>query len=320
MKQLSILILVALVAVLAGCSKDDAVNTPVTDDQAIQEMVVSDESVSDFSQSEETTISDDEEFEWSKYGFDETMTQVKVFRWGRRVVSVDRNVTVMYVGDTLAVALLTKMLNGNLVIAASYSDTAHLPDTLIRKPFHERLQRKIVFARIGTYDNPRQNWKAVAISLVEGGIVPDTLNKFDIESLAFISSSDTATITDPLNTWLRFGAQRDRVPIVHRGDSILIRMTLTSADDSAEAVVIRWTGESTNNDVIARMRMRLVSTTGGPGAYERVYEMKIRAHLRLGRPFGRFNVVTDVHSWGTLNDDAQPVSNRLWGFPYDVRP
>ncbi len=316
MKQLSLIFLFALLIALVGCSKDEVVNPPTTDAQAIEEMLTSVDSVAEFSESDESTISDPDEMEWEKYGFNKATTPVKVFKWGRRVISVDRNVNVTHLGDTMAVALLTKVFHGNLVIAASYDDTAHHADTVIRKPFHERVQRKVIFSRIANSDNPRRNWKPIAISLVAGGTVPDSLNQFDIEKLEVFAPADTYTVTNPLNTWLRLGAQRDRVPVVRHGDTITVRLTVVSSDDSSEAVAFRWFGENKHD----RARMRMVSETSTGDGFERVYERTFRAHLPLGpRPVGRFNVVLDVHAWGSLNDDAMPVSNGLWGFPYDVR-
>ncbi|MBI3189155.1 MAG: hypothetical protein HYZ33_00755 [Ignavibacteriales bacterium] len=315
MKQFSFIFLFALLIALVGCAKDDVVTPPATDDQAIEEMLTSVDSVSEFSESDEATISDPEEMEWEKYGFNKATTPVKVFKWGRRVNSVDRNVNVTRFGDTMAVALLTKVFHGNLVIAASYEDTAHHADTIIRKPFHERIQRKVIFARIANSDNPRRNWKPVAISLVAGGALPDSVNLFTIEKLEVFAPADTYTVTEPLNTWLRLGNYRDHVPVVRHGDSVIVRLTVVSSDDSAEAVALRWAAEQGH----FRERVRLVSTTPVSGGYERVYERTFRAHLPFGRFIGRYNVVLDVHSWGSLNDDAMPVSNRLWGFPYDVR-
>jgi hypothetical protein len=315
MKHLHLLVLFALFVALVGCSKDDVVTTPTTDAQAIEEMLTSVDSVAEFSESDEATISDPDEMDWAKYGFSTTTTPVKVFRWGRRVTSVDRNVTVTHLGDTMAIALLTKVFHGNLVIAASYDDTAHHADTVIRKPFHERVQRKVIFSRIANSDNPRRNWKPIAISLVAGGAVPDTVNLFTIEKLEVFAPADTYTVTNPLNTWLRLGNHHDHVPVVRHNDTIIVRLTVVSSDDSAEAVALRWAAEQGH----FRERVRLVSETAVVGGYERVYERAFRAHLPFGRFVGRYNVVLDVHSWGSLNDDAMSVSNRMWGFPYDVR-
>ncbi|MBI5217046.1 MAG: hypothetical protein HY960_14925 [Ignavibacteriae bacterium] len=315
MKHLHLLVLFALFVALVGCSKDDAVTPPTTDAQAIEEMLTSVDSVAEFSESDEATISDPDEMEWEKYGFSKTTIPVKVFKWGRRVNSVDRDVTVFREGDSVAVATMTKVFRGHLVIAASYEDTAHHADTIIRKPFSERVQRRVKFIRVASTDNPRRNWKPIAISLVAGGIVPDSLNKFDIEKLEVIAPADTYTITNPLHTWLKLGANRDRVPVVRHGDTMTVRLTVVSSDDSSEAVAFRWFGDRGHD----RARMRMVSETPTAGGVERVYERTFRAHLPFGRFIGRYNVVLDVHSWGSLNDDAMPVSSGLWGFPYDVR-
>lgn len=138
MKKLILMFVFSMLIAFIGCSKDDTLAPQVsTDDQAITEMITSVDSVAEFSDSDESAISDTEEMEWEKAGFDKTTTTVKVFKWGRIVTGVNRNVAVTYIGDSVAVALLTKVLSGNLVIAASYYDSSHHPDTIIRKPFHE---------------------------------------------------------------------------------------------------------------------------------------------------------------------------------------
>lgn len=157
----------------------------------------------------------------------------------------------------------------------------------------------------------------MAISLAAGGEVPDTVNKFQILQMDFYTSADTYSVTSPLDTWLRLGAIHDRVPVVRVRDSVIVRLTIHSTDDSVEAAAIRWVGES--NGFHERRKMQLVSSVAAGDGFDRVYQMMIRTHLPLGRFVGRFNVVTDVYSWGSFNDDSQPVSNRFWGFPYDVR-
>ena len=316
MKNLSLIAFFALLVAFVGCSKDNSITPlPSSDTQAIQSMVTSVDSVSQFTQSDESVIGDQDETTWAKAGADAVMTPINIFKWGRRVTTIDRSVTVTYIGDTTAVAWLSRTVSGNIVIAASYSDTAQYPDTLIRKPFREQLDRKIIFSRIAHNDDHLKNWIPVALSLDAAETIPDSLNAFSIEKLEVTTTTDTLTITDPLNTWLKLGNHHGCIPVVMKDDSVLVRLTLTSTDDSSESVALRWTGDVRTN----RLRMKLVSSTAVSGGYERVYQLKIRAFLPLGRALGRYNVVADVNSWGTLNDDNLRVSNKMWGFPYNTR-
>jgi len=336
MKTISFVVTLAIFVAFFGCSKDDTVITEnLTDEQAIQAMVANSDSIAGFSQSDETLIDDPAEIsttalqqngiQLSKMGFDKTNAHIKVFRWERRVLTINRNITVTfnYTNDTsilpfvppLATALITKDVSGNIVISAAYSDTATYPDTIIRKPFHERLQRKVLFRKIARSTDASRNWRPFEMTLVEGKTIPESSNSFVIQNLKVYSPADTFTVTDPLTTWLQFGMIRHGIPLVRHTDSLFVKVTLFSTNDSIESVIMRWNGELNKS----RERMILVSNTPVSGGYERIFQMKIRTHLPSGKTVGRCNVVVDVFSYGTITDDTIAVSNRLWGFPYNVR-
>ncbi len=326
MKTLSILVTLSIFLAFIGCTKDDTISSQLSsDEQAIQEIVANSDSISGFSQSDESLIDDPSEssstlvqqnsMQLSKMGFDATNAQVKVFRWNRRVVSIDRNVVVTNINDSSAVAVITKIVTGNIVISASYSDTASFPDTVIRKPFREQLVRKVLLSKVGRFKEALRNWRPVAISLVAGNTLSDSVNSFFIMNLQVYSPADTFTVTNPLATWLKFGKVKHGLPQLRHTDSITVRVTVFSTNDSVESVVTRWNGERNN----FREKMKLVSNTQVSGGYERVFEMNVRTHLPHGKAIGRCNVIADVFSYGSITDDSIAVSNRLWGFPYDVK-
>lgn len=325
MKTLSFFIILTFVLAFVGCDSGNPLSGSVTPEtQAIQDMVNNSDSISGFSQSDEALIGDSSDLasatslqnniQLSKMGFNETNTHIKVFRWARRISNITKNVSVT-VNDTTAIAIITKTVTGNIVISAAFKDTASFPDTIIRKPFQERLLRKVLFHKVANTTEPARNWRPVAISLVEGTTLPDSSNTYVIQSLQVYSPSDTFTVSSPLSTWLKFGAIKRGIPQLRHTDSLIVRVTLFSTNDSAETVFSRWNGERNN----FREKMTLVSTAHVSGGYERVFQMNVRTHLPFGKVVGRCNILADVFAYGSISDDSIAVSNKLWGFPYDVR-
>jgi len=325
MKTLSIVVTLIALLFLYGCGSNDPLPAELSaDEQAIQQIVVNSDSISGFSQSDESLINDPSETNalttdqnsvaLSKMGYNETNTHIKVLRWNRRVTNVTTNISTT-VSDTFAISIINKIVTGNIEIAGSYNDTASFPDTVIRKPFTERLMRKVLLHKVARTVHPEHNWKPAAISLVEGTTLPDSSNAFVIQNLQVITPADTFTVTNPLTTWLGFGNIRHGVPKLRHTDSLIVRVTIFSTSDSSESVFSRWNGERAN----LRERMRLVSTTQVAGGYIRVFQFNAKTRLPFGKDIGRCSILADVFSYGSITDDNITVSNRLWGFPYDVR-
>jgi len=65
-----------------------------------------------------------------------------------------------------------------------------------------------------------------------------------------------------------------------------------------------------------RLVMYLESTTGSEGNYMRVYTRSFRMRLPIGVLAGRYNMVADVLSNGTVYSGSLPFSNEFWGTPY----
>ena len=122
--------------------------------------------------------------------------------------------------------------------------------------------------------------------------------------------------TDPLNTWFFLGFRHGTVPVVPAPDTITVRVTVLGADTAGEIVYLRH-GVGGEHREFRRSRMRLVSSTGSAGAYTRVYERQFVAR-RPAWEIGRFNLVVDVLSRGSIFDMAAPYGNEFWGMPYVV--
>jgi hypothetical protein len=339
--QLAVLVIAAgLLFGLIGCTKDNGVIPPVTltDQQALQAEVVNADSVAAFSSSDETTIDDNgmrnpeydgfaklDPAELTHLGtiFGDTITPV---RWGRRIFwnQVTRHYDVVISpGDSSALVTINKVLPGEFWIGVGIRtlDTV-IVDSIIKKPFTEVVTRKVRFIRVARTDNPLRNWVPVAITMVLGHTRPDSLKNFSITSLELehIGHFDT-TYTDPLNTWFRLGLFRGSIPRFRLGDSVRVRVTVNSSDDSAEIAHLRY-GIAGDGAERRRTVMHLVSTSGGPGNYTRVYQRVFVARLTTLLPAGilaaRFNAVVDVMSWSSIYVSDAPFTNEFWGTPYIV--
>ena len=315
MRERVILIAVSLIGLLVailGCSKDALSPSGLSDEEAIRQQISQADSVAEFLSSDDAVIDDQYEQAWEFGAVGKVATPIKVFRWGRKVDQITRTVIIVVEGDSAATATITKTITGHLVIAAAYSDTASFPETVIRKPFTERSERKVRFVRIARSTSPEFNWRPVALTLVAGKTLPDSLINFTITSLDVITPDDTFHVTNPLDTWIRLRRLRERLLFV--GDSVKLRLTVLSVDSAAELAIQRHGGLDRH-----RARMHLVSNTPVGGGWERVYERVFIPHLSLGLYMANYSFVVDVISRESLYDDSAPFTNRFWGLPYAVR-
>ena len=318
MKYLRFFVLVAVLGLLVGgCRKNDAATDPqVTDQDLISAQISTLDSVAEFVNTTNTmiddggTVADD---------MAKTTVAIKVFSWGRKVEWVDKVTTIELLGDTMAIATVTKTIHGHFVVNASYSDTAKHPDTVIAKPYVEKVRQKIRFRRTVHVSIRDRVWVPVSITLAEGNTVPDSLNKFTIASLELMLPLGNDTITDPLDTWMKFNRLFHGIPVLHDGDSVGVRVTINSTDTDTERAVLRT---PVRKNITAmktrRVFMNLESSVPNGSGFTRVYSRTFRSEVGTNMIIGRFNAVLDVFSHGSFYDDAAPFSNRLWELPYMV--
>ncbi len=337
MKQRQVLLLIASVAlalVLASCSKESTTEPTAqvqTDAQAVQYMVENVDSVAAFSASEDYSIDDEgmQNAEYdilAKYG----MPPVSVgglasdsthpLRWGRHIFwnQIVRDYHVVMSGDTLAYVGVTKTIPGEFWIGWGLrTGDSVVIDTVVKKSFTEQSRKNIVFRRIGRNEDRLKNWVPVAITMVDGK--SQGTNSFAIASLEVSETAHNfdTTVTDPLSTWFRLGLFHGSVPILPVHDTVTVRITVTSSDDSAEVVYLRhgigWDGLERR-----RGALELISSTGGPGNYTRVYARTFVTALRPAVLAERFSALVDVFSRSTIFDKSAPFSNEFWGIPYIV--
>ena len=311
----------ALIFSSGGCKKSDDQGIGPnfsTDQDFLQYAATNQDSITDYTESIRYTLDDDGaqplNYEEGFHKISETAFPIAPLRWGRRVTSVERNVSIDVQGDSIAIATIQRTLTGTLFILA-IRDSGGVQDTvLVTKPFSDAATRKVQFVRVGRFSDLRRNWRPVAISLVSGSSSPP--NDFSITELTLTTPRDTFTVTDPLSTWLRFGRMRGEIPRIRPNEPVHLRIAVTSQSDSAEFLMLRW-GVGMGDGRRHRVRMNLTNQVGSPGAWTRVYDLTIMGH----RHQGRFNAVVDGISYNSLfNDDPTMYSNKFWGIPYMAVP
>ncbi len=313
---------------LTGCSKDDPVSADVdpndqlygsaqTDQQYFQMYAQNDT----YFQSDDLAMNDgDQPQPLDDDQLGKVLTPIRPLRWARSIRNFTRNVALDSVtADSLAYVTVTKTWTGVLLISATYSDTAHTPDTLLQKPFTTVSKKRIIFKRIGRNPVIWRNWKPVAISLIAGGTTSSSNIALVQLKLNFPNNGtpDSIVVTDPLNTFLRFkrvfDIQTKDIPDIESGRRVRLQATVVSADPDTDHVVLRY-GFSPDRLHRRRIRLFLVSETFDGSNYTRVYERAFDMHVKRGV----FSAAVDATTHGTLFDDSADVASSFWGVPYMV--
>ena len=162
------------------------------------------------------------------------------------------------------------------------------------------------FFKIANTNRIRDNWRMREISALKGG----TLNSLiTIDQLQAIIGTDTLTVTDPNEYYLRFAGFGGRqMPSLGMTTPITVRITVTSTESDTDFVML-------HRPAMMRplhRRAILVSETGS-GPYTRVYEFSWDSHIK-----GRHHFYVSAVTRNSLFDDAAPWATQLWGFPYLV--
>lgn len=225
--------------------------------------------------------------------------------WGRQVTSFTRTVSFEDLADTLVIATVTTMIMGNVKIAAldSLQDTTI---TIVSKPFEEQLTRKVKFFRIANTNRVRDKWRMREISALKGGTTNSIIS---IDQLQAIIGTDTVTVTNPNEYFLRFSGFGGRqIPSLGMSTPITVRITVTSTESDTDFVMLHRAAMTRP----LHRRMTLISQTGS-GPYTRVYEFSWDSHIK-----GRHHFFVSAVTRNSLFDDVAPWATQLWGFPYLV--
>lgn len=306
---------------LVGCTKntngpDEETAPPgVTDEQSAMKFAAEND---EFVKNDELSFAD-QEIAATDYIYlaGHIEASITPLRWGRFITSVTRQVTTtIQPGDTIAIAHVHKIINGILKIRAIRG----VDTILVEKPFMDESDRNVVFRRIERGPRFWRNWLPVATSLVDGGT---TNGQIDITALTVISRTDTITVTDPQNFYLRYRWLRSlhgNKDLFHRnrdmieftgGGTMKVSVTLQSASPDTDIVALRF---GFNSQYKNRARMLLVSQTPSGGGYLKVYEKTFTVHNRPGQ----FHAAVEAMTKATLYDDTAPYNVSWWGVPYRV--
>ena len=303
------LLMIGLIAVFAGCQDELLVDPiddpePTTDQGAMEKLVEEDSSLASFD------VNYDEEGLMDFLG--KPNTTIYPFRVGHKMRLVNKTLNITFDNDTMATGILTKTFEGVLFIAASYDSEGTEPDTVIEKPFTSVVTRKLIFIKIANTDRPFLNWVIAAVSLTEGGTQSPNI---DITRLTiFLPYGDTLDIDSPNDYLLRrkHGWWR-RIPYLHTGQSVTLRVELFSAYEEDDFVTLTY-GANRMGLHRAKRRFELVSSTPSGNGFEKVYEQTYTTHQYPGH----FHAIINAMPSQVILDDAAPVEAEAWGVPYTV--
>jgi hypothetical protein len=297
---------------LAGC-KDSVMETeddtePTTDKEAMERIVDEDSSLSSFNE-----VYNEEDL--ADFGLGKIQEPIYPFKVWHRVHLVNRNLNITFEGDT-AYGVLTKTFEGTLFIAASYDSAAVEPDTIIQKVFTATVTRNLIFVKVANTPRPLLNWKLVAVSLPEGGVLSENI---DIRKLSiFLPGGDTLVINSPNDYYLIrhrgwFGWWRD-IPAIPQLDSVLVRVEIFSAYEDQDFVTVTFGRNKFGGQKHKRL-FNFISQTPVSGGFEKVYEQEFRTHTIPGF----FHAVINAFPRDVIFDDKTAVESSMWGIPYYVR-
>lgn len=305
------MLLLVIMSFFVGCQDDVTVQSTediTTDKQALEKLVDEDSVLVSF----ESNYNEDGEMDILQ----KTNTEIYPFRVGQKMRLVNRTITIDFQGDT-AYGLVTKTFEGVLYIKGSYDPNATNPDTLITKPFTSVVTINVIFIKAANTDFPTRNWRIAAISLPEGGTQSPNI---DITRFtAFLPNGDTLVINSPNDYYLvrnwGFWRRWHHMPIVQRGDDVLLRVELNSAYADTDFVTLTF-GADRFGKHRAKKKFELISSTQNGNLYEKVYEQNFRTHQFPGF----FHAIINAMPKQVVFDDSTPVEMESWGVPYFVKP
>ena len=302
-------LLLGLIVVFFGCQDEmviEPVDTePTTDQGALEKIVDEDSALSSF----DYNYNEDGPMDF----LGKVDTEIYPFRVGHKMRLVNRNLNIN-IQDTIAYGTLTKTFEGILFIAATYDPNGIEPDTIIEKPFTAVVTRNIIFKKINNTPFPMRNWIIAAISLPEGGTQSPNIDLMKLT--IFLPNGDTIQVDSPNDYYVswRFGWWR-QIPILHRGESVMLRVELYSAYEEEDFVTLTY-GANRFHKHRAKKLFELVSSTPSGNGWEKVYEQTYTTHQFPGF----YHAVINAMPRQVVFDDATPVESEAWGIPYLVLP
>ncbi len=322
-KPLTLLMLLAATIFslyLYGCK--DSVTTEETDDEFIKSVIINGYGQSG-ANAEEDDIMGNEVNDLDDGGavpdMDGLDTPIdSLIKWGRRISSISKTVTITNEGDTIKYATITTNITGTYFIIGVVNSVV---DT-IAKPYTEEFKRIAWFKRVARNPRPRFNWRLYKVSMLDGetktpqiGTQYVQMNKLEV----YVNGTLAYTFMGPdftqnIFTTRFFGGAG--IPEVNRNDQVKIIVYTFSTQSEPDIVAWHW---GKRNFGFHREPFLMTSNNPNGGGWDRTYEKTFNIHN--GHHVGRFNGCISASTHKSLWDDSPAeFASDIVGTPYRVRP
>ena len=315
-KSLSLIISLFLLINLVACNEEDSIllsdNYSESDKEALNKIVEEDETLESFD------INYDEE-EAMSFVLGKSAVEIFPVKVGQRMKIVERNMNVVFEGDT-AYGTLTKTFEGVLFIVASTEpindETDSLDLDVYEKPFTTTITRNIIFVKVRNTDNPRLNWKISEVSLPVGGTPTENIA---IEKVTIhMPNGEIIEIDSPLDYYLSRGSSlRRQIPSFSRLEDVLVEVEIKSIYSVADFVTLTYGAIRSNKKIRAKKRFEFDETSETfDGLY---YYRTYKGDWVVNQFKGYKHAIINALPWGVIKDSEAPVESNSWGIPYAVK-
>lgn len=294
------LILLAVTAgimlIAAGCANDDDNAAEVTDQEALQQLMLEDAEM----ENADAFWGDDD-----LGGLDEPINPV---HWGRRGVRQLVSVNVEIEDDSFATITRTISFNGEFRVVDEVNDTTH---TLYVKPMYNSIVRKAHAIRVDRSRYPRHNWRITEVTpavLVSAAPNPHTIEPTRVEVYQSTEGGLEliADVSDPLNTYFN----RENLPTVNANTEVTVYAHANTLEPAAAFL----------HPHVFRMgrHPRLPLNDNGEGADEIAGDGIYSGAYMTGDYRGVFVSGFDFLDYETLFDSEGSYDSGGWAIPYRV--
>lgn len=288
---------------ITGCkSESNPVQPTDVNVEAIQNIAAEDSTVLNF----EANYQDDISGMAAKVASGWVTLDVK-----RKINSVTRSFQIRVAGDT-ALGIATFTFNNTLVIRAK-KDSNNTSDTILRKNYTAVVKRNLIFEKVNNSNNPRNNWKLVAWSAIQGGT---TTSNSKIQSLQVTATGIVPIeFTSPNSFYLARGIARFRqLPLFDKNSEVTLTLKVISTTDDPDFVILNY-GADNRGINRNKQKFELVSTVSSGTSFVKTY----RTIMNTTNYAGYFHMVIDVLTKNAVADDSTPVESDVWSLPYGVK-
>lgn len=319
-KLLFLLFLPFLALYLQACSDNSAADNQ-TDDEYIKEVIMYGYT-GNGSNAEDDDIFNSEANDLDDGGavgnFDSDTPIDSLMRWGRKVISVSKTVTITNEGDSIKNADITTTITGNFMIVGVVAGNV---DT-IAKPYTEVIRRRAIFKKTDNPVRPKHRWRLYKVSMADGGTTAPQNSEQYIQMQqiqVYINNVLTFTFAGPdftqnIFTTIKFGGPG--IPEVNAGDQVKLVVNTYSTQSAQDIVAWHW---GKRNFGFHREPFAMTSQSVNGTGWDRVYEKTFT--INGGHHRGRFNGFISASTHNSLYDDSPTeFSSDLVGTPYRVRP